>query len=128
MTIHESLKLIEHIRTGVSYKVFIENIERYPDINLNEWSWFLGLPTKKLSRNRYGNKKLSSMETERVIEIQLLIEYGISVFEGSKNFFIWLDSKNNALGGLIPKELFDTTIGINMVRDELGRIEHGIGA
>jgi len=30
------------------------------------------------------------------------------------------------LGGIKPKELLDTTYGINMIADELGRIEHGV--
>jgi len=32
------------------------------------------------------------------------------------------------MGGISPKELLDTTMGINMVHDQLGRIEHGIFA
>ena len=32
------------------------------------------------------------------------------------------------LGGVKPKELLDTTYGINLITDELIRIEHGIFA
>jgi uncharacterized protein (DUF2384 family) len=39
-----------------------------------------------------------------------------------------MESISVPLGSIKPKELLDTTYGINMVADELGRIEHGIFA
>ena len=39
---------------------------------------------------------------------------------------IWLDAENIALGGVKPKSLLDSTFGIEIVKDELTRIEHGI--
>ena len=48
------------------------------------------------------------------------------MFEDKANFDSWLDTKSIGLGGIKPKDLFDTTFGINLVCDELTRIEHGV--
>jgi len=39
-----------------------------------------------------------------------------------------MDTKIIALGGVRPKDMLDTSFGINAIYDELGRIEHGIFA
>jgi putative toxin-antitoxin system antitoxin component (TIGR02293 family) len=56
----------------------------------------------------------------------MLYEYGVDVFGEKANFDLWLNSKSIALGGRIPKDLLDTKFGVGMVKDELGRIEHGV--
>jgi putative toxin-antitoxin system antitoxin component (TIGR02293 family) len=58
--------------------------------------------------------------------IELLYKKGIEVFGEEENFYAWMDFKSIPLGGVKPKDLLDTSFGINMIRDELGRIEHGI--
>ncbi len=56
----------------------------------------------------------------------MLYQYGVEVFGDKENFDTWLKSKSISLGGRTPKDLLDTKFGIGMVKDELGRIEHGI--
>ena len=51
---------------------------------------------------------------------------GLEVFGDTDKFDIWLESKNIALGGKRPKNLLDNTFGVNLIKDELTRIEHGV--
>jgi uncharacterized protein (DUF2384 family) len=44
----------------------------------------------------------------------------------TEKFNLWLDSNNLALGGIKPKSLFDSTFGINLLKDELIKIEYGV--
>jgi len=120
-----AFKLIRLVREGISFKDFnvIANTHPFED---KEWGAFLNISTRTLDRYKEENRKFNPKHTERIIEIQQLMDYGISVFEDKENFNHWLSSKNIALGGFIPKKLFDTTIGINLIKDALGKIEHGI--
>ena len=70
--------------------------------------------------------KFSPLQSERIIQISLLYQYGIEVFGTPEKFDLWLGAINPALGGLSPKDLLDNSFGINLVRNELTRIEHGI--
>ena len=46
---------------------------------------------------------------------------------GNKDYFnTWLNSVNLALGSLKPKQLLDSYFGIELIKDELTRIEHGV--
>jgi uncharacterized protein (DUF2384 family) len=51
-----------------------------------------------------------------------------TAFGSEENFHTWMETKSIPLGGVKPKGLLDTTYGINLITDELGRIEHGIFA
>lgn len=120
-----AFKLIHLVRNGIPFNDFSHIAAEHP-FDSKEWGLFLNTTVRTLDRYKEGNKRLTQRQTERVIEIQQLMEYGITVFENNQNFYSWLNSKNVALGGFVPKKLFDTTIGINLVKDELGKIEHGI--
>ena len=51
---------------------------------------------------------------------------GAEVFGNEPKFDLWLNTENLALGNIKPKSLFDSTFGINLLIDELTRIEHGV--
>ena len=56
----------------------------------------------------------------------MLFRKGEEVFGSEENYFTWLSAKNISLGGKAPRALLGSSVGINLVRDELSRIEHGI--
>tara|TARA_R110001606_G_scaffold260183_2_gene407983 strand:- start:34546 stop:35199 length:654 start_codon:yes stop_codon:yes gene_type:complete len=119
--------ILETIRSGIDYKTF-DIIAKKSPLDFNDWSNVLETTTRTLERYKKDNKKLSSSQTEKIIAIQQLMNYGNEVFGSETNFKKWLLTENISLGGKTPKDLFDTTIGIGMVKDALGRIEHGIFA
>ena len=54
------------------------------------------------------------------------MQYGEEVFGDRENFHDWLMNENIAVGGMVPADMLDTSVGLGMVKDELGRMEHGI--
>lgn len=119
--------MIKLVRDGISYNDFLDFFSDEP-FSEKEWSNYLGISTRTLDRYKIGVKKFPSRQSERIIEIKRLLNYGESVFENWENLMYWMSTNNIPMGGVIPKELLDTSMGINMVRDQLGRIEHGIFA
>ncbi|MGI8891874.1 MAG: type II RES/Xre toxin-antitoxin system antitoxin [Bacteroidia bacterium] len=75
-----------------------------------------------------NNKKLERDYSVKLFELSDLFLYGIDVFGSRDKFFKWLELQIIALGGLKPKELLTIPGGISKVKDELGRIEHGVFA
>lgn len=120
-----SLFLIKAIREGISYS-FFDSMLKYIPFSFNDWSRYLNLSERTLQRYKKEKKPFQAGFAERILEIRLLYKYGVEVFEDPKNFDSWLDTKSIALGEVKPKDLLDTTFGINLVRDELTRIEHGV--
>ena len=119
------LQIIQSVKNGFQYDFFIRLVEKIP-FTLNEWSHFLHLSERTMQRYKKEEKTFDPIYSERIMEISMLYNYGIEVFGNNDHFDTWLQSKNIALGGFIPKELLDTTFGITLVKDELTRIEHGV--
>lgn len=120
-----SYTLIKLVREGIPYKEFA-NVSALSPFTTKDWSKFLNVSTRTMERHKEENKTFRQEQSERILSIFQLLNYGISVFGDHENFFDWLASESIALGGVKPKELLDTSIGVNMVKDELGRLEHGI--
>jgi|TARA_R110000744_G_scaffold143894_1_gene255887 putative toxin-antitoxin system antitoxin component (TIGR02293 family) len=119
--------LVSMIRNGIDYKTF-QTVAKTTSFNDADWANILGTTTRTLERYKKDNKTFAPTQTEKIIEIQQLMQYGREVFEDTSNFEAWLTRENVALGGVVPKILLDTSVGLGMVKDALGRIEHGIFA
>ncbi len=119
------LHLIEMIRSGIQYKTFLRFANSVP-ISLLEWSSFLHISARTLQRYQTDQKTFDPPQSEKILEIALLFKKGTSVWGDKDQFNTWLDTDNVALGRIRPKSLLDSSIGIRMLNDELGRIEHGI--
>ena len=122
---NDVFKLINATREGVDFEVFDEFSITYP-LNLTDWSRILNMSERTIQRYKRESKKFDSIHTERLIMIMLLFKKGTEVFGSTENFLAWINSKSIALGGVKPTNLLDNSFGINMVRDELIKIEHGI--
>jgi len=120
-----SFTLIKMVREGIPYSEFSKVLINYP-FTLKEWSNYLNISSRTLERHRDESKSFRQEQSERILAIFQLLNYGRTVFDFQKGFYNWLNSNNIALGGIKPKELLDTNIGIGIIKDELGRIEHGI--
>lgn len=119
------LEIIDIVRNGISYKDFSRIADDAP-FSLTEWANYLQISERTIQRNQKEKKSFQPIQSERIVELSMLYQYGVDVFGDKDNFNTWLNSVSVALGGRTPKNLLDTKFGISMVKDELGRIEHGI--
>lgn len=118
-------KLIDVTRKGIDYNTFNEFTVSYP-LNISTWSKILNMSERTIQRYRREKKRLDSIHTEKLLLIMLLFNKGVSVFGNISNFLAWINSKSIPLGGVKPIDLLDNSFGINMVKDELIKIEHGV--
>ncbi|TCJ12075.1 DUF2384 domain-containing protein [Flaviaesturariibacter flavus] len=121
------LAIIELVRAGVSVHDFNE-ISKITPFSQAEWAGYLQVSERTMQRNQKEQKPWPAIQSERIIELTMLYQYGVSVFGDQDAFNTWLGERNIALGGYVPKELLDTKFGVTLVKDALGRIEHGLFA
>ncbi len=119
------MPLIYQTRQGINFDSFAQLAKLSP-FNFQDWSKFLHLSERTMQRYKKEKKRFGPIYAEKIIEITILQKYGDAVFGNDDKFAKWMDIENIALGGSKPKELLDSTFGISLVKDELGRIEHGI--
>ncbi len=85
----------------------------------------LGISLKTILRYARQGKFLLPSYTERVLKLMALYRKGIEVF-GEKTYFNnWLRKPAFGIGGQIPYDFLALTTGIDLVMDELRRIEFG---
>ena len=125
-TIRSENDFINIIRTGVP-KQAMTHLMDIAELSLLEMAAIIHTSDRTLRRYK-PQQKLSEEQSERMIQIAKLYSKGEDVFGSINEFRLWMDTQLEPLGNRKPKEYLDTSIGINMLMDELGRMEHGIFA
>ena len=89
------------------------------------------LPIFELAQTTYNKKKrdgelMGRRDSETVLYLNELIDYGIEVFDDEEEKFLdWIRKTNLSLGGVTPESLFDSLTGMREVKGCLDRIEYG---
>ena len=63
-----------------------------------------------------------------MLKLEALYKKGIEIFGNRDEFNSWLKEPEYGVGWQVPLELFSTSTGIDMVMEELIRIEFGATA
>lgn len=124
--IHNNADFIPIINKGIPKKAldtFMDNT----GITVPEISGIIRTSDRTLRRYNPA-KKLNPEQSERIIELAKLYSRGEEVFGNMDAFKQWMNSTVMALGNKKPKTFLDTSMGIDLLMNELGRIEHGIFA
>ncbi len=114
------------IREGLP-KNALDNIVNVAGLSITEVAQIIHTSDRTL--RRYTSKqKLDAEQSERVLELARLYSRGEEVFGNMELFKVWMNREVMALGDKRPKTFLDTSLGIEMLMDELGRIEQGVFA
>jgi putative toxin-antitoxin system antitoxin component (TIGR02293 family) len=85
----------------------------------------IGITDRTFQRNIKENKMLNIIQSEKVLEAGILLHKGLSVFGNKEKFVKWLNTPSPVLSAS-PICYIDTHVGIQLVINELHRLEHGI--
>jgi putative toxin-antitoxin system antitoxin component (TIGR02293 family) len=121
--INNQYDFIPLIKRGL-YKKNLLKLAKEMSLPLKDFAGFLPVSERTIRRYK-SSQRLSPNVTEHLIKIAELYTKGLDVFENKEKFLHWLDTDNKILSSK-PIQLLDTITGINLIIDELGRIEHGV--
>jgi putative toxin-antitoxin system antitoxin component (TIGR02293 family) len=122
--IHNDIDLIEITRKGLPKSV-IQTISNILSISMEKMSQLIHVSYRTIQRKN-DNDLLNVYSTEQILEIAEVISRGIEVLGSIEAFSIWLRKELRALNYEKPLDFLDTTFGIKLIKDTLGRIEHGV--
>lgn len=118
------LSKIELIHSGIS-KAQLEEFLLKTSLSLADIASLMHLNERTL-RNYSAQDRLSPEATERALELAELFQTGIAIFGSSTAFRQYLQSPVQALGNKKPWDFLDTSMGIQHLADELGRLQYGV--
>ena len=91
-----------------------------------EWAGILHVSERTLQRYAKNNGSFAPINAERALLVKELVKEGVSTFGNAEKFYSWLKQKPAMLEGNLSIESLGTYEGIQKVRTQLGRIQHGI--
>lgn len=118
--------LIKLSRKGLSLKNLFSILE-YTSLTVKDLAKIIPLSERQLQR--YSKDQILRTDISvQLLQILELYSRGYEVFGSREKFRKWMEHSNIALSSIKPIELLDTSFGIQLILDEIGRIEHGIVA
>lgn len=120
------LEMVKVARKGIPMKA-IDVLAKNLNMPRPELAKYLHVSERTLQRYT-PEKVLSPGLSDHVLQIAKIYTRCVEVFEEHDKAANWLKQSNIAFGKVPPIELLDTSTGIEMVFDELTRIEYGVGS
>lgn len=122
--LHDLFDFVELGGMGVS-KTALVNLARYLNLSLGRIAGLL--PVSERTVLRYdADKTFNRVVSEQILRIAELAAKGVRVFGDRGKFLAWLEMPNFALSGEPPINLLKSLFGVDMVFDEIARMEHGV--
>ena len=110
-----------------TYRDF-KKIDSKTDFTQKEWSDILHISERTLQRYAKDNSTFSFSVSDRILQIDKVIERGLEVFGSYEKFLLWIRDNPYMLEGRLSLLSLASFEGINNVLTQLIRIEHGIFA
>lgn len=118
------IALVLKAAEGLAISVF-DGLMQVTALNKIQLAAFIDTTPKTIDNYRVRRHKLGRIESEQLLQLMALYKKGLEIFGSSESFNQWLKQPASGLGGIIPFDLLYTPGGINLVMEELLRIEHG---
>ena len=124
INIKNSFDYIKLSRKGLTFSQ-LKNILKYTNLTVKDLPKIISISERQLSR--YKDEQILRRDiSDQMIQITKLYSKGYEIFEDESHFQEWMNSEIQGLGFEKPLYLLDTSMGIQIVINELGRLEHGI--
>lgn len=120
-----AFELLRRERAGIEVSELAQIQQRYGLSDQNTLA-LLTINARTLQRRRSETKRLNATESATLLDIGRLLTYASAVFGEDEKAKSWLSRPNKALNQETPLTLLSTSTGRGLVRDVLGRIEHGV--
>jgi putative toxin-antitoxin system antitoxin component (TIGR02293 family) len=116
--------IVEEAAAGVPASTVYDLMEM-THLSKSFFAGMLNLSTKTLDRYRVGGKQLNPSSGEMILKLYSLVKKGEEIFGNADEFGKWIEKPAYGLGFKVPKELMKSTAGVDLVMEELIRIEYG---
>lgn len=120
---NRSTKIVEV--KDFTYKDFKEIADK-TDLLQKEWSDLLHISERTIQRYARDIGTFNFSVTDRILQIDKVLERGKEVFGSYTKFLLWLREEPLEYDGHLSLHSLATFEGINQVLNQIGRIEHGI--
>jgi putative toxin-antitoxin system antitoxin component (TIGR02293 family) len=104
---------------------FFDAFLKIANLQKNQLAAFIHATPRTIDNYRQKNGVFGRVESEQLLQLLALYKKGEEIFGDTHAFGVWLHTEAIGLGNIQPFDLLYTQGGINLVMEELLRIEFG---
>jgi len=121
---NNSIALLTNAKHGLNAKAALDFIA-LSGFTYEEFQETFKTTVKTIQNYAVQDLKLDAPLSEKLLKSFALFHKGTEIFGSVKAFTEWLNTSSVGLGNQIPFDLMDTITGIDLIEEELIRIEYG---
>lgn len=122
--VNSDIDLIAITRKGLPKSVVV-TLSSILGVSMEKMSNLIHVSHRTIQRKE-AHELLNVYSTEQILEIAQVISRGIEVMGTIEAFVAWLHKDIRSLQYKKPLDFLDTSFGTSLIKDILGRIEHGV--
>jgi putative toxin-antitoxin system antitoxin component (TIGR02293 family) len=115
----------EAVHQGFKTKVY-KNIIEKAKLSQTEFHNVTHIPISTIKRRLAKEERFSTQESDIMYRLAMLIKLATELFDNEQRALEWMRNSVYGLGGKRPLDMVSTTADFDVVKDLIGRIEHGI--
>lgn len=118
------MDLVELSSKGLTKEALI-HLAKFLHLTTNRMADFLPVTPRTIQRYK-PEQHFNQTVSEQILMIAEVAAKGVDVFQDRDKFLAWMNHPSRALGDREPASLLNSRFGVELVLDELGRIQHGV--
>lgn len=119
-----AISLVLYSRKGLKPDAVFDfiSVSGFPGIQVER---LLNKSIKTFQNYKESNTTLDPAISEKLLKLFNLYNKGVMIFGNVEEFNKWMAAPAFGLGNQVPEDLLDTITGIQLIQEELTRIEFG---
>jgi putative toxin-antitoxin system antitoxin component (TIGR02293 family) len=120
----DDISLLNHSKKGLNAKAALDFLS-LSGFTQDEFQETFKTTVKTIQNHITRDLTLDAALSEKLLKSFALFDKGVEIFGSANAFHKWLNAPAYGLGNRLPFDLMDTITGIQLIEEELIRIEFG---
>ncbi|MGR5209450.1 type II RES/Xre toxin-antitoxin system antitoxin [Vibrio rotiferianus] len=113
------------VHKGFEPKVYRNIVERVK-LSQSEFQHVTLIPVSTIKRRLKNEERFNTQESDAIYRLAMLLKLATELFDDEGRALVWMRENVYGLGGKRPLDMVSTTVDFEIVKDLIGRLEHGV--
>lgn len=113
------------VHKGFEPKVYRNIVERVK-LSQSEFQHVTLIPVSTIKRRLKNEERFNTQESDAIYRLAMLLKLATELFDDEERALGWMRENVYGLGGKRPLDMVSTTVDFEIVKDLIGRLEHGV--
>ena len=116
---------IDAVHKGFEPKVYRNIVDRVK-LSQSEFQHVTLIPVSTIKRRLKNDERFNTQESDEIYRLAMLLKLATELFDDEERALKWMRENVYGLGGKRPLDMVSTTVDFEIVKDLIGRLEHGV--